>query len=110
VKVIADGTYKISAYRWAPESNHPITSGLPAGKNVPGASKAFRTNVGTTLPVTKATLRLNGEDLEQKPVGEKDTRITFTAKLTKGSHQLSPVFLTDKGEIGAYYVTVEKQP
>jgi arylsulfatase B len=110
VKVIADGTYKISAYRWAPEANHPITSGLPAGKNVPGASKAFRTNVGTTLPITQATLRLNGEDLEQKPVGEKDTRITFTTKLTKGSHQLSPVFLTDKGEIGAYYVTVEKQP
>lgn len=110
VKVVADGTYEISAYRWAPEAKHPITAGLPAGEDVPGSSKAFRTTVGAALPITKASLRLNGKDIANKPVGEKDTHITFTAKLTKGSHQLAPIFLTDRGEIGAYYVTVKKKP
>ena len=109
IKVIEDGTYEISAYRWPAEANHPISAGLPAGTGVPGASKAFREDVGLAIPITKASLRLNGKDLETKPVSETDTRITFTAELTKGSHQLAPVFLHDKGEVGAYYVVVEKK-
>ncbi len=109
IKVIEDGTYEISAYRWPAEANHPISAGLPAGTGVPGASKAFREDVGLAIPITKASLRLNGKDLETKSVSETDTRITFTAELTKGSHQLAPVFLHDKGEVGAYYVVVEKK-
>jgi arylsulfatase A-like enzyme len=110
VKVVTDGTYEISALRWPAEANHPINAGLPAGKNVPGSTKAFRTNVGQALPITQATLRLNGKDIETKPVTNKNTSITFTAKLTKGSHQLAPVFLHEKGEVGAYYVVVKKLP
>jgi len=109
VKVVTDGTYEIALRRWPAEANHPITAGLPAGENVPGASKAFRAETGLAIPITKATLRLNGKDLETKPVGEEDTHITFTAQLTKGSHQLAPVFLHDKGEVGAYYVIVTKK-
>jgi len=109
VKVIQDGPYEISALRWPPETNHPITAALPAGAAVPGASKAFRQSPGLPLPITTATLRLDGKDLQTKPVSDQDTRITFTANLTKGSHQLAPVFLTEKGEIGAYYVIVQKK-
>ncbi|MEJ6581236.1 MAG: arylsulfatase [Akkermansiaceae bacterium] len=109
IKVIEDGTYDISIYRWAPEANHPITAGLPAGENVPGADKAFRTNEGLALPITTATLRLNGKDLETKPVTEKETHITFTASLTKGSHQLAPVFLHNEREVGAYYTVITKK-
>ena len=110
VKVITDGTYEITLRRWPTEANHPITAGLPDLENVPGSSRAFRTNKGLAIPITKATLRLNGTDLETKPVTETDTGITFTTELKKGSHQLAPVFLHDKGEVGAYYVIVTKQP
>ena len=109
IKVIEDGTYEISAYRWPAEANHPISAGLPAGTGVPGHSKAFREYPGLAIPITKASLRLNGKDLETKPVSETDTHITFTAELTKGSHKLAPVFLHDKGEVGAYYTVVEKK-
>jgi arylsulfatase B len=109
IKVVSDGEYEIIASRWPAEANHPIAAGMPAGENVPGSSKAFRANKGLILPITKATLRLNGKDLETKPVTKTDTAITFTTKLTKGSHQLAPVFLHDKGEVGAYYVTVKKK-
>ena len=109
IKVIEDGTYEISIYRWPPEANHPITAGLPAGKNVPGADKAFRTSEGLALPITTATLRLNGKDFETKPVTEKETHITFTTDLTKGSHQLAPVFHLNEGEVGAYYTVITKK-
>ncbi|MGC6427366.1 MAG: arylsulfatase [Akkermansiaceae bacterium] len=109
IKVVADGTYEISARRWPAEANHPITAGLPAGKPVPGSSQTFRENVGLALPITKATLRINGKDLETKDVTSTDTHITFTTDLTKGSHELAPVFHHDKGEVGAYYVTVSKK-
>ena len=40
-------------------------------------------------------------------IEEGDTSAVFTAKLTKGSHQLSPVFKTADGkEVGAYYLIV----
>ena len=40
-------------------------------------------------------------------IQEGDTNIVFTSKLTKGSHQLSPVFKTADGkEVGAYYLIV----
>ncbi len=109
IKVIEDGTYEITALRWPDEAKHPISAGLPSGQAVPGASKAFREELGLAIPITKASLRINGKDLETKPVGEKDTHITFTVELKKGSHQLAPVFLHDKGEIGAYYCRVSKK-
>ena len=109
IKVIEDGNYDISLYRWAPEAKHPITSGLAAGENVPGATVAFRAVEGTALPISSATLRLNGKEVESKPVTDKDTNITFTTKLTKGSHELAPVFLHDKGEVGAYYLVISKK-
>jgi arylsulfatase A-like enzyme len=109
VKVISDGTYEITARRWPTEANHPITAGLPAGKGVPGSSKAFRENIGQAFPITAATLRIDGKELETKPVGAKDTHITFTTDLKKGSHKLAPVFLHEKGEVGAYYCIVKKK-
>lgn len=109
VKVVADGTYDIAIRRWPTEANHPITSGLPAGTNVPGYSKAFRAQEGIPLPITTATLRLNDKDIESKPVTDTDTHITFTVELTKGSHKLAPVFKHANGEVGAYYAIVTKK-
>ena len=109
VKVLKEGTYKVSFRRWPTEANHPITASLPPGKDVPGASKAFRTNDGVSLKMTTASLRINGKEIASKPVGEKDAVITFTATLTKGSHALAPVFISEKGETGAFYCIVETQ-
>jgi len=109
IKVIEDGTYDITIYRWAPEAKHPISASLPAGENVPGASQAFRTVPGVALPIKEAVLRLNDKEVDKKPVSETDAHITFTADLTKGSHKLAPVFITETGEVGAYYVVVEKK-
>ena len=108
VKVITDGTYEISLRRWPAESDAPIRASLPAKPNVPGASKAFRANPGMAIPVTRATLRLDGDDVATKPVGDADTQVTFTARLARGSHQLAPVFHVSGGEIGAYYTTVTR--
>jgi len=109
VKVLKEGTYKVSLRRWPTEANHPITASLPPGKDVPGASKAFRANDGVSLKMTTASLRINGKEIASKPVGEKDAVISFTTKLTKGSHALAPVFISEKGETGAFYCIVETQ-
>ncbi|MEM0968041.1 MAG: sulfatase/phosphatase domain-containing protein, partial [Verrucomicrobiota bacterium] len=110
IKVVTEGEYDIALRRWPAEADHPIVASLPAGKNVPGSSTAFRANDGIAIPVIKATLRINGEDLESKPVGESDSHVTFTTMLPEGSHQLSPVFHLENGnELGAYYTVVTKK-
>jgi arylsulfatase B len=108
VKVVADGTYKISARRWPVESDQAINAALPAGADVPGASKAFRAQPGAALGATVATLRIDGKDLESKPLSDGAKEVSFTTTLTKGSHQLAPVFVVPNGEVGAYYAVVEK--
>ncbi len=110
VKVVEDGEYEIALRRWPEEANKPIVAELPAEPNVPGSSKAFRANPGKPIPAESATLRINGKNLETKPVSANDTAVTFTTKLTKGSHQLAPVFTAASGsEVGAYYTIVTKK-
>jgi arylsulfatase B len=109
IKVLNAGTYEISVLRWPPEANKPINAVLPAEPNVPGASVAFRANPGNGIHATKATLRINGKDLETKPVGAKAVMVTFTTKLNKGVQQLSPYFHIPQGELGAYYAVATKK-
>lgn len=111
VKVVTAGNYTISLRRWPVEADQPISAALPAGDDVPGASKAFRAHDGAAIPATTAVLRLNGKDLETQSVHPGDKAITFTTTLTTGSHQLAPVFITaDGNEVGAYYAVVTKVP
>ena len=109
IKVLTAGTYEISVLRWPPEANKPINAALPAEPNVPGASVAFRANPGNGIHATKATLRINGKDLETKPVGAKAVMVTFETKLTKGVHRLSPYFHIPQGELGSYYAVATKK-
>ena len=109
VKVLHEGTYNISLLRWPVEANHSITAGLPAKPNVPGASTAFRARPGVSIPITSATLRIDGTDLETKPVAESDVHVTFTVELSKGSHELAPVFHVGESELGAFYAVVKKR-
>jgi len=108
VKVLRAGRYEISVRRWPVEADRPITAGLPAEPDVPGADRAFRSHEGVAIGVVRAALRVDGRELESKPVSAGDVQITFTATLSAGSHQLAPVLITANGdELGAYYATVD---
>jgi len=109
IKVLAAGTYEIAMLRWPPEAKKPINAALPEGPNVPGASRAFRANPGNSIQASKATLRIDGKELETKPVGAKDVKVVFETKLTKGIHELSPFFHIPAGQLGAYYVVATKK-
>lgn len=107
VKVIRNGTYQVSLRRWPEEADQSILTDLPPGSNVPGASRAMRARPGVALPIASAILRIDGKDLESKPVASDAHEVTFTTKLQAGSHQLSPLFVMEDGnELGAYYVVV----
>jgi arylsulfatase A-like enzyme len=111
IKVVTPGSYTISLRRWPVEADHPITAALPAGKNVPGANRAFRTHPGAAIPATTAALRVNGKQLETLAIPAAAKEITFTTTLSAGSHQLAPVFITAEGnEVGAYYAVITKVP
>ncbi|HVW00273.1 MAG TPA: arylsulfatase [Planctomycetaceae bacterium] len=111
VKVLTPGKYEITVRRWPAEADHPITASLPPGADVPGASKAYRARPGVAIPAARAVLRLDGRDIETKPVHPDDRQISFTTELTAGSHQLAPLFVdADGNEVGAYYTIVTKQP
>ena len=110
VKVIESGTYDIHVRRYPDEAHTPIRAAMPAGENVPGASKAYRCSPGLAFPFSEAVLRIDGKELARKPVDDRDTAITFTTELKTGSIRLAPVFVTEKGgEIGVYYATVVRK-
>ncbi|QDV23239.1 arylsulfatase [Aureliella helgolandensis] len=106
VKAIRDGKYKISLRRWPVESGAAINASLPAGSNVPGATKAFRTTPGNAIQATHAVLRIDGKDLQRKPIEANAEEVSFDTELKQGSYRLAPVFEIQEGELGAYYVTV----
>ncbi|YCM46727.1 arylsulfatase [Verrucomicrobiaceae bacterium 227] len=106
VKVIRDGNYRVSLRRWPAESGAAINASLPPGKNVPGAAEAFRIVPGKSIEATHGILRIDGKDLEIKPVLKDATEVSFELALKAGSHQLAPVFKLPAGEVGAYYAVV----
>jgi arylsulfatase A-like enzyme len=110
LKVLEAGNYQVEVRRWPVEANKAINTELPSGQPVPGASKAFRENPGNPIHATHATLRLNGKDLETLEVSGNATHVSFTTKLTKGKHQLSPYFHIPQGELGCYYTVIRKLP
>ena len=107
VKVVTAGDYTVAVRRWPAEANRAIVAGLPPGKPVPGASRAFRQTAGIALPAVSACLRIDGRDLETVAVEPDATVVEFTVPLATGSHELAPVFRTADGhEVGGYYCTV----
>jgi arylsulfatase B len=106
LKVLKTGTYQIEVMRWPAESGKAINEELVAGADVPGASKAFRAQVGQSIGAKSVTLRLNGKDLQTKPVIKGAKKVVFEAKLTKGKHELAPFFSVLEGELGCYYAVI----
>jgi arylsulfatase A-like enzyme len=109
IKVVQGGLYQVEVRRWPQESGKKINEVLPAGDQVPGADKAFRTQVGFGIEATAVTLRLNGKDLESKEVSDKMESATFLVKMDKGVHELSPYFTIPEGELGCYYAIVTQK-
>ncbi|WP_182868623.1 arylsulfatase [Rhodopirellula sp. JC639] len=106
VKVVRDGKFQISLRRWPAESAAAINASLPAGEDVSGATAAFRSVPGNAIGATHGVLRIDGEDLDRKPVQEGAQEVTFVTDLKRGSYQLAPFFEISEGELGAYYVIV----
>lgn len=106
VKAIRDGKYQVSLRRWPVESGAAINASLPAEDDVPGASKAFRTAPGNAIGATHGVLRIDGKDLDRKPVDKDAEEVSFVTELKKGSYRLAPFFEVKEGELGAYYVVV----
>lgn len=107
IKVLVPAEYRISIRRWPVEANHPIKEGIEPGENVPGASRAFRTTAGVSLPIDTAVLKIDGAVVESKPVADGDVEVTFAVKLDAGSRQLAPYFITAHGDqVGAYYAVI----
>ena len=113
VRVATPGTYRFAVRRWPAEADQGITAAVPAGADVPGASKAYRAVEGRAIPVVSATLRIDERDVATTAVGDQ-TAAVFTATLPAGSHRLAPVFTTADGqEVGGYYCEVslvEREP
>jgi arylsulfatase A-like enzyme len=109
IKVVQAGMYKVEVRRWPAESGKKINEFLPAGKNVPGADKAFRSHLGLGINATAATLRLNGEDLETISVEDSTESVTFEVNLPAGKHKLSPYFTIPQGELGCYYAILKSR-
>ena len=107
VKVVRDGKYQISLRRWPVESGAAINASLPAGEDVPGSTKAFRTVPGEGINATNGVLRIDDKELGRKPVENDAEEVTFETTLKKGSYQLAPFFEIEEGELGAYYVVVK---
>ena len=108
VKVVEDGKYRISLRRWPAESGAAINAALPAGKNVEGVTEAFRAVKGEAIGAESATLRIDGKDLESKPVKGDAEEVSFDIDLKAGSYQLAPYFTIKDGELGAYYTIVTR--
>jgi arylsulfatase B len=106
LKVLKTGKYRIEVRRWPSESGKAINQELEPGGDVPGASKAFRAQVGQGIEARSATLRLNGKDLQTQAVRSETQSIVFEMQLTKGKHKLSPYFSVPEGELGCYYAII----
>jgi arylsulfatase B len=106
LKVLKTGKYQIEVMRWPAESGKAINEELVAGADVPGASKAFRAQVGQSIGAKSVTLRLNGKTLQTKPVTKGVKSVVFQAELTKGKHELAPFFSVPEGELGCYYAVI----
>ncbi|MFC5050321.1 arylsulfatase [Rubritalea spongiae] len=114
VKVLEKGKYQLSVRRWPKESGLKICEGVAPLEPRPGCLPSYSYVKGRALPITAATMRINGTDLETKPVSEQDAAISFIVELEKGSQKLSPYFTQElKGgrvdrSLGCYYIDVKK--
>ena len=113
VHVSQTGNYAFEVRRWPEESGLRIREGVEALPVVPGCLPSYSAVRGTALPVVSATLRIDGKDLETKPVSEHEASIRFTQKLTEGDHKFSPYFSlppasgSETGDqLGCYYLRV----
>ena len=111
VNVNKAGSYIFELRRWPKESGLKILEGTTANLTKFDCLPSYSAVAGTALPISYATLRINGEEIEKKSVRESDESIKFTHKLNEGSHKFSPFFTIQikdmEHEIGCYYLSVK---
>ncbi|KLU01343.1 N-acetylgalactosamine-4-sulfatase [Rhodopirellula islandica] len=109
IQVHEAGTFEIALRRWPEESGIPIGAAVPPGQDVPGSSRAYRTQAGRAIPVKSAEVRVDGKSIASTSVASDDLVVTMEIELAEGSHQLAPVFKLPNGEVGAYYCTLSRK-
>lgn len=110
VKVVEAGEYEFELRRYPREANLALKAATPAMPVMPGTSPNYSAVNGVALDFTKAVMAIDGKELGEKEITDKDMAITFSSHLEKGSHQLHPRFdLKDGGQLGVFYVYVKKK-
>jgi len=124
VDVVEEGYYRFSLRRWPVEEDAPIAAGLegdgpvswtelridPDAEAFAGASwkERIRWGGGVALPVHRAGISIAGKEAWNS-VGPDDRGADFALELPAGATHLQTWFeLEDGGELGAYYVYIEK--
>jgi hypothetical protein len=105
LKVVKSGTYKITLYRYPPESGLSINASTPA--LVEESDCCGPVGKGISIQAIKAGINI-GKYSSEKNVDKNDRGIPFQIQLSKGEIDLKAWFESKKGETrGAYYVSVE---
>lgn len=114
VNVVESGKYQFHVRRWPRESGLKICEGTSSLAPLPGRLPSYSNVPGKALAIVDATMQLDGQNLETKPVTEQDYAISFIVDLPKGSHRLSPYFSlqgknnSSKKTLGCYYIDVKQ--
>ncbi|MGB0372339.1 MAG: arylsulfatase [Opitutales bacterium] len=102
------GRYRVSLRRWPKSTGAGINATLPAGENVPGADKAFRTKPGVSINAEAAELLINGELVAKAPVQGDENAMIFELEIPEGKMELSVDFLLKNGKrLSAPFVEIE---
>ena len=107
VQVPEAGTYTIEVMRWPPEADTTLRAELPAEPALPGTTVEAGV-VGQSLPIRRAGLSINTEELAQ-PVSDTTDRAVFRVAIPAGHHRLEAWFEDEQREVSAaYYVRIRK--
>lgn len=109
-----DGTYKVQAYRWAPETGYTLSQGIEG--NDSGYDRIFVDETawldyegGVSICIKTAEIIIDGKKIMTVDNVDGDkTYVEFLVNIEAGNHTMEVVFTDDEGnEFGAYYAEVE---
>ncbi len=103
------GLYQVTLSRWPNSADTAINASLPPGADVAGASKAYRATSGDAIDARSVVVKVNGKQLAEAAIKERDKAISFVIKMAKGKRKLSAFFKLNNGkELVVPYANVER--
>lgn len=114
VKVLEDGLYEVSLFRWSKETGYKICQGIDGcdsgfdKRTVPSEYYNWYED-GCALSIDTAILKIGGQQMK-KAVTKEDSCARFRIYLTAGEYKLEGLFQGSGVLLGAYYAHITKQP